>query len=289
MEIASVTLDLRGRLAYLSPAQRRLAELIIANPGRVIGQPIKELAADAATSQSSVVRLCHELGLAGYPELKLALASETAVARHATGEPEGDISEGDDLASVIRKVAASDVSAVRDTARSLSADSLEAVIDALVAANRIDIYGVGASGIVASDLHQKLTRIGRISQCFSDAHLALTSAVLLDSCDAALAISHSGATRDTFDALSLASERGARTITITNSPGSPLALLADHVLYTAAQETVFRSGATASRLAQLMVIDCVFVGLAQRTFTASQAALQATRAVVQDRRLGPHN
>ena len=116
--------------------------------------------------------------------------------------------------------------------------------------------------------------------------MALTSAALLTPGDVAVAISHSGATQDTVDALALAQRNGATTVAVTNFPRSPLAALADHVLTTAARETTFRSGATASRLAQLTVVDCVFVGVAQRTYETSQRALELTHDAVLDRRVG---
>ena len=148
------------------------------------------------------------------------------------------------------------------------------------------MYGVGASGIVALDLQQKLHRIGRVAFAWPDPHMALTSAALLTQGDVAVAISHSGATQDTVDALALADRNGATTVAVTNFPRSPLAELGDHVLTTAARETTFRSGATASRLAQLTVVDCVFVGVAQRTYETSQRALELTHDAVLDRRVG---
>jgi DNA-binding MurR/RpiR family transcriptional regulator len=160
------------------------------------------------------------------------------------------------------------------------------VIDALVAARRVDIYGVAASGFVALDFQQKLHRIGRVAFAWTDPHIALTSAALLTPADVAVAISHSGATKDTIDALKLAQRNGATTVALTNFPRSPLAKLGDHVLTTAARETTFRSGATASRLAQLTVVDCVFVGVAQRTFDTTQQALEVTHEAVADRRVG---
>jgi len=160
------------------------------------------------------------------------------------------------------------------------------VIDALVGARRIDVYGVGASGLIALDLQQKLHRIGRVAFAWTDPHLALTSAALLTEGDVAVAISHSGTTQDTVDLLALADRNGATTVAVTNFPRSPLAELGDHVLTTAARETTFRSGAMASRLAQLTVIDCVFVGVAQRTYQETRAALDATYAAVRGRRIG---
>jgi DNA-binding MurR/RpiR family transcriptional regulator len=91
-------------------------------------------------------------------------------------------------------------------------------------------------------------------------------------------------TIDTIDALSLARSRGAITVAITNSPRSPISAVADHILTTAARETTFRSGATASRLAQLTIVDCLFVGVAQQTYAESTAALRATYEAVQGRR-----
>ncbi len=58
------------------------------------------------------------------------------------------------------------------------------------------------------------------------------------------------------------------------------------MLTTAARETTFRSGATASRLAQLTVVDCVFVGVAQQTYEASQRAPEATHDAVDSWRRG---
>ena len=80
----------------------------------------------------------------------------------------------------------------------------------------MDIYGVGASGFVAQDLHQKLHRIGLLSFAWPDAHAALTSAALLGPTDVAVAISHTGTTIDTIEALALAERCGATTIAITN-------------------------------------------------------------------------
>ena len=128
-----------------------------------------------------------------------------------------------------------------------------------------------------------------MSATASSSSPALTSAALLTPGDVVVAISHSGATRDTLDALEVARRSGATTVAITNFPRSPLATGSDHVLTTAARETTFRSGATASRLAQLTVIDCVFVGLAQRTYETSQRALELTADAVKDRRVQRRN
>ena len=276
-----ITALLRGQLDQMGATKRRLAQVILDDPGRVSRMSIQALAEAAGVSQASVTRFCRSLELDGYAQLRLALAAESV-----RGEPvpaEGDIAEGDDLASVVSKIVRLDAQAVTDTAQVMSLATLELAIDALSRARRIDVYGVGASAIVGADLAQKLTRIGRSCVAYGDAHLGLTSAALLGPDDAVVAVSHSGTTADTLDMVRTAKAGGAATIAVTNDPHSELASTVDHVLLTAAQESVFRSGATASRLAQLLVVDCMFVGLAQRTFQASQLALESTWRAVRHR------
>jgi DNA-binding MurR/RpiR family transcriptional regulator len=158
---------------------------------------------------------------------------------------------------------------VRETVRQLDL----AVLDKVVGAPRVNLYGVGASGIVALDLQQKLHRIGRVVHAWPDPHSALTSAALLGPGDVALGISHTGSTRDTIDCLTKAKSVGATTVAITNFPRSKIARLADHVLTTAARETTFRSGAMASRIAARTLVDCLFVAVAQRNYADTVSAL----------------
>ena len=194
-----------------------------------------------------------------------------------------DIDPGDSLADVVEKISYADARAVEETAAQLEIDTLHSVVEAVVAAGRIDIYGVGASAFVAADFQQKLHRIGLISYAWSDVQIMLTSAAVLRPGDVAVGVSHSGSTNDTIDALAEARRQGAITVAVTNFPRAPICEAADHVLTTAARETTFRSGATASRLAQLTVIDCVFVGVAQRTYANTRNALESTYEAVHTR------
>ncbi len=285
---AETVVRARGLLPSLSPAERRVAQVVIDEAATASRLTITELAERARSSETTVIRFCRAMGFAGYPGLRLALAAEAGRASSSDepDEPVGsDISENDDLARVVKKIAFADARAVEDTASQIDIAVLEQVVDVVAGARRVDIYGVGASAFVAADFQQKLHRIGRIAYAWSDMHLALTSAALLDGRDVAFGISHTGTTLDTIEAFTHAGQRGARTVALTNFPKSPITRAADLVLTTAARETTFRSGATASRLAQLTVIDCVFVGVAQRTYQQTRAALDATYAAVSGRRV----
>ncbi|MEU4218883.1 MurR/RpiR family transcriptional regulator [Actinoplanes sp. NPDC026623] len=286
-ETASATVRARGLLPSLSPAEQRVARVIIDEAATAARLTITDLAERAGSSETTVIRFCRAMGFAGYSDLRLTLAGEAGRAYDAADEPVGsDISESDDLAQVVKKIAFADARAVEETATQIDIAVLEQVVDLVAGARRVDIYGVGASAFVAMDFQQKLHRIGRIAYAWSDTHLALTSAALLDERDVAFGISHTGTTSDTIDAFAEAGRNGARTVALTNFPKAPITQVADLVLTTAARETTFRSGAMASRLAQLTVIDCVFVGVAQRTYSETRAALDVTYAAVRGRRIG---
>ena len=151
---------------------------------------------------------------------------------------------------------------------------LDRAVAAVGGARRVDLFGVGASAFVATDLQQKLVRIGRTALSWPDPHGAWTSAATLDSACVAVGVSHGGATADTAEFLRIARGAGAATIGITNFPASNVGEQSDIVLTTAARETSFRSGALGSRIAQLMVVDCLFIGVATATYDESMMALR---------------
>ncbi len=281
---APLLVRLRGLRPSLSPAEDRVAEQVLADARAAAALTISELAVAAKTSETTVLRFCKRLGLPGYPQLRLALAEESAQPRVSAAKT-SDISAKDTIDDIIAKVSFADASAVEETAQQLDRQALADTAAAIAAAKRVDIYGIGASAIVGIDLQQKLHRIGVMAFAWNDPHIALTSATLLARKDVAIGISHSGTTKETIEALEAAGKRGATTIAITNFPVSRLAATADLVLTTAARETSLRSGATASRIAALTVVDCLYIAVAQRHLKRARKAVEETRDAVSGHQL----
>lgn len=275
----------RALMPDLAPAEQRVAAAVVSDPGGVAAKTISELAEACQTSGTTVIRFCRAMGFPGYPELRLALAAAAQASRETGwGDIGSDIGPHDTLDEIVKKIAHADARAVEETAAQLDAVTLGQVVEAVVRARRIDIYGIGASAFVALDLQQKLHRIERIVYAWPDPHSAVTSAALLRRGDVAIGISHTGTTADTVGSLTEARSRGATTVAITNFPRSSITRVADYVLTTAARETTFRSGAMASRIAALTVVDCLFVAVAQRNYKQTLRALERTYAAVQARR-----
>jgi len=264
---------------------------VLADPAGVSERSITSLARLCRTSETTVLRFCRALGLAGYPELRISLA------RAAQGE-ENDrasgtaldsvIGESDSLAEMVAKITYADQRSVADTGAAVDVEALQAAVDVIVRARRVDVYGVGASALVAHELHIKLHRLGVMSGVWADPHAALSSAAGLAPGDVAIGISHTGTTIDVIDSLRVARTRGATTIGITNFDRAPIVGQSDVVLTTAARETTFRTGAMSSRVSQLVLVDCLFTGVAMRSYDRSVSALDSARAVLRARHSERH-
>ncbi len=274
---------IRSILPSLRPSERRIAERFLADPEATAGLPIAELAALCQTSTTSVVRFCHRLGYQRFKDLTMDVLREATWESFETaGLPEaaGDIDQADSLSEIVAKISLTETLSIADTAKMLDIDSLQRAVTAVSAASRIDLFGIGASFFVAEDFQKKLVRIGRMALTGQDAHAAWTSAATLRTGDVAIGVSYSGTTSETVSYLSLARSAGATTVALTNHANSALTKEADIVLTTAARETGFRSGALGSRIAQLMVIDCLFIGVAQAHYEESMAAIRQTYAAI---------
>ncbi|MER5813385.1 MurR/RpiR family transcriptional regulator [Streptomyces sp. NPDC002033] len=286
---AALRSRVRSLAASMTPSVRAVAEAVAADPAGCARLTVTALAERTGTSEATVVRAARLLGYPGYRDLRLALA---ALAARQESDPAAALDVGiavdDPLADVVAKLAHEEARTLADTAAGLDLTQLAAAVDALATARRIDIYGVGASGLVGQDLAQKLARIGLIAHAHQDPHLAVTHAVLLRPGDVAVAVTHSGGTGDVIDPLRHAFGNGATTIAVTGRPGAPVTRHADLVLATsAARESGLRPAAMSSRTSQLLVVDCLFVGVAQRTYDTAAPALAASYEALAPRHRPP--
>lgn len=281
----SIEARINGLRPSLSPAQSRVADEVLRDPSSVVTSTIGELAARCRTSLPSVTRFCVALGLSGYPELRLALAAEGARATGWERGTGGSIGPGDGLGTVLDTLLRADTRALRDTVAELDVRALGAAVQAVAGARRIDLYAVSGSATVAEDLRLRLHRFGRAASCWSDAHSSLTSAALLGPEDVAVGISHSGETVEVLEPLELAARRGAQTVAVTNYPRSPLAKVAGTVLVTAARDVTFRTGGLAARHAQMIVLDALYIGVAQTDPVLAERAFEVTAEAVAGHRI----
>ena len=159
--------------------------------------------------------------------------------------------------------------------------ALEKAVEKLANAKTIIFFGVGASNIAARDAEQKFSRINKNAFSFSDVHMAATSVANKGPGDVVVGISFSGHTEEVAKLMELAKSKQATTISITKYGQSAVSHFSDIELHTsAAKEATLRSGATSSRIAQLHIIDILFMSLASVEYEKTVKHLDETRAAI---------
>ena len=284
---ADVLALVRRSVPRLSAAEARVAETILGDPTLVVDLAINDLARLCSTSLSTVARFAQSLGFSGYRELRVAVARTVTLAQAQQarfGLDTTAIDRDDEPAAIAAKLAAQEIDAIEKTARGLDAVALDRAARAVVDARHIEILGQASSSLTAQDLQQKLSRIGCSAAHSSDPHLSLTAASIRTADDVVVAISHGGETQEVVRGVEVARDAGALTVAITSVSDSALALAADVVLLTYAQESPFRMAAMSSRIAQLALVDILFVRVVQHRGEPVVIPLQLTHEAAAPRR-----
>ncbi len=277
----AVGAQVRMRLPSLTPLEGKVAADIRARKDIGEATPLREIAEKSAVSEAMVVKVAKKLGFAGFREFRQGLVdydnSDTA-ALHA------EISEDDTAGEIVQKVFRTAMQALEETFAILDLQAFDRSADYLAGARQRDFYGLGGSAQIARDVSHKFLRIGIRTSVIDDAHMMMMSAALLGPEDVAIAFSHSGTTAAVLDAAEMARRNGARTIAVTNYPESPLARMVDVVLCSTAQNSPLLGENATARIAQLNLLDALFVAVAQRDRKSADQNLGRTLRAVQSKR-----
>ena len=276
-------LRINSYMEQLKPAEKKVAKYILNNREDVIHLSITKLATEAGVSEATVVKFCQHIGYSGYQELKIMLAQADKEGKHE--HIYGEIEANDNNEEIINKIFQIYDQSLHNTKKLLDDEKITKAIEAIINSKRIFFFGFGASGIVAEDSELKFKRINYLAESIRDNHRQKTMASLLSNEDLVVAISDSGRTKELVESLKIAKKAGAKIMAITSNMGSPVTDISDIVLLTSSKETPFRGSALASRMAQLAVIDVLFLGVATTEYDQTIEALSKTRVVMQNSRL----
>lgn len=276
--MSTILKALQDKMPELKPKEKQIARYILEHSDEVQHMGITRLAEKSQASAATITRFCQALHFNGYPQFKMKLAAELAQQQRSPYYQ--DIVAGNSIARIVKAIETNHMRSISDTTRLLDTAQVQKAVDALRTARRIDLYGMATSGVVAYDFYQKLIRIGKQATAFTDPHMQITSAANLSPGDVAFAISYSGETPETVDALSCAKERGVTTISLTKYGVNTLAALSDIKLFTSSLEEGMRRGDMASRIAQLHVIDILFTSLVSEQFHELVPRLELTHRMV---------
>jgi RpiR family transcriptional regulator, repressor of rpiB and als operon len=271
---------IRMMLRELTPSETRITEVLLR--GQVDdAMPLKRVAQEADVSEAMVVKTAKRLGFDGYRELRAALL---AYKRQPNVDLHQEIKPDDTVETIVQKVFRTSIQALEETLAILDMDAFRHAVELIYGAHQRDFYGLGGSAQIARDVSHKFLRIGVRSSVFDDTHMMAMSASLLRAGDVVVAFSHSGAMLGVLEAVQIARANRASIIAVTNYESSPLAELSDVILCSTAQGSFLTSENAAARIAQLNIMDAVFIAVAQKNLQTAETNLSRTMAAVQAKR-----
>ncbi len=250
--------SIKTQIDLLSKSEKKVALTILDNPQLALAENITALAKNARVSEPTVVRFCRAIGYEGWHDFKLKLAQSLAVALPGSNEM---LAQDDIAADLVNKICSRSINVLLDLRNHLSADGIQLALDVLLKANKIEFYGQGTSGIVAADAQHKFFRSGVPTVAYSDPHIHSIAASLLQPGDCMVAISQRGGNAALLRSVQLAKKGGADIIVLGPS-GTPLAELATVLVPINLNFNNDPYTPISARLAHLVVIDILAVGLA---------------------------
>lgn len=278
----------RGRL---KPTLQLVADFVLARPDDVGTMNIKEMALACDVSEASISRFVREIGLPSFRTFQLRMAEERATSEDGAGD-QGAIYEtigrGDTAATILTKVAHRNADIARACLSTLKPDALEKAARVIRDAPAVYFFAAGLSTLAAENALMRFSRIGKPTVFHRDRNSQLLAAAAIKPNSVAIAISDSGRTHQTLQALTAASESGARTIAITSFSESPMARVAELTLLTptgyaaAGDEPLYES--MVSKFGQLLTIDVLYSLVAVQDYDASLASVRRGDAFIQQSR-----
>ncbi|MGL4489631.1 MAG: SIS domain-containing protein, partial [Rhizobiaceae bacterium] len=267
-------------LPELTPSELRVTEVMLRSAADD-PLPLKQVATEADLSEAMVVKTAKRLGFAGFRELRAALS---AYKQQPNVDLHEDLKQEDPAEIIVQKVFRTAIQALEETLAILDMNGFRRAADLIHSANQMDFYGLGGSAQIARDVAHKFLRIGVRASVYDDTHMMAMSASLLRPGDLVIAFSHSGRTTGVLEAIQIAHANGVNVIALTNYESSPLATMCDVVLCSTALGSPLTSENAAARIAQLNIMDAIFMAVAQKSYASAEDNLVQTMAAVQSKR-----
>ena len=266
-----VSEKIRSCYASLPQSEKLVADYVLANKEALFKYPIKELATLSGTTQAAWTRFAQAIGYSGLKDLKNAYYSEanTTLEQADKGGPKiafKDVNEYTSLQSIADNICATSVQAVQTTYRLFDAGTFSDAVTNIVAAEQIQIFGVGTAGVAAYDLFCKLLMTHYNVVFNQDHHMNRMTVSQIKPGDVAIFFSDNAKNVEIMQLFSIAKERGAVTIAVTKLGNNALTTGCDQVLFATSPEIDKKSGITSSRFAQLFLVDTLYTAIANRDY-----------------------
>ena len=269
---------IENKYSSLTSAEKKIANVILREREKVVDMSVASLANLAGVAPSAVIRFSTTLGFDGFSKMKIAIAIE--LSRMGLEGYSTEVTGADSSADVLKKVFESGKKALDDTLTLIDRTSFDRAVSSMLYADKICFFGVGTSSSIAEDAGYRIMQLGYPAFAACDPLYMRINAGNLKKGDVAFAISNSGKSRDTIDALKIAHEKGATTTVLTSYKDSPICEWADIVLTVYSDEFRYPVEAVSSRIVTLSVLDAIKVTLSLQNPEKTAESIRLHKEVI---------
>jgi DNA-binding MurR/RpiR family transcriptional regulator len=257
----------------ISPAERNVARFFQQHRHEVLVASAAALAAQASTSDATVIRTAKALGFAGMAELRRALAGELRRGLSPADRLARTLGEaGDDLDRSFEVTLQIHEDAIAGLRRDVPPALFRAAVQAIVAARRRWIFGIGPSSAMAEYFAIQLGRLGLEAQSLTQTGLLLADGLQkLRADDLLIAFAYTRIYRELAVLVGQADRRGVTTMLVSDTLGPQLGGRVALILPVARGRADLFSMHTAT----LGLIEALLVGIATERPAESLASLEA--------------
>ncbi|PZQ97032.1 MAG: MurR/RpiR family transcriptional regulator [Cereibacter sphaeroides] len=252
---------IRMMRSELRKSDRKVADIVLENPHRIMNATVAETAEIAEVSQPTVIRFCTAIGCEGFQDFKIRLAQSLVLGTPAT---QSAIAVDDTPEEVAAKIFDYTMTSLDWARHKLDMNQVNEAVELIQNARSLEIFGFGASAIVAQDFQQKFPLLGVPCHATMDSHQQLMAASMMKPGDVAVAISNTGETLSIVELARLAREQGAKVISITGSSMTALANYSDILINVETLDNTDLFTPTTSRIAALVAVDIISTLVARR-------------------------
>ena len=195
-------------LGLFSPAEEKVARLILAQLSFAAAASINELADKAGVSHATITRLAKSLGCDNVRDLKFQLTQSAAIGERFTNQ---ELVEKEGISHVYTAIQ----EILTLNAGLIAEQVVEQAAKLICETRHCLIFGVGGgSSMMAQECQNRLFRLDVLSNAYSDPMMMRMVASTVNKQDVVICLSLSGVSPDVLDAARIAKEYGALVVAI---------------------------------------------------------------------------
>lgn len=266
---------IRSVLDDLPNSEKKIGEYILTNPEETIKMTTAQLGEAADSNSTAVIRLCNRIGINGFTKLKVNLSAEIVSVDEAGY---AEIKPEENTHTIKNKLLGNAFKSMEETMALMDEDDIERITELIYNASIVYVYGVGASRLVAENIVQKWSRIGKIMICPTDDHQLVALLTAAPKNALFFSISNSGETKEIITLIKIAEKNHVKTIGLTQFGHNTLAQKVSYHLQTVkTQDASASSIVTNSLHAQIIAVDVLFYTYASKDFDNVSEKIKRSR------------